>query len=122
MALASAAAVARHPHLAAAVGPGRVRVDLHTHTMWSGDSTTTPEEFAAELARTVAGFRASHPEIVYEGMGVSLPGRADAAGRLVLPRLTPYVPHQIRVDVDALPPDAEIVRDRETAVPSNSIP
>jgi outer membrane usher protein len=31
--------------------------------------------------------------------------------------MTPYVPHQIRVDVDALPPDAEIVRDRETAVP-----
>jgi len=44
-------------------------------------------------------------------------GETDSAGRLVLPRLTPYVPHQIRVDVDALPPDAEIVRDRETAVP-----
>jgi outer membrane usher protein len=44
-------------------------------------------------------------------------GSTDAAGRLVLPRMTPYVPHQIRVDVDALPPDAEIVRDRETAVP-----
>jgi predicted metal-dependent phosphoesterase TrpH len=49
MALASAEAVARHPHLAAAVGVGRVRVDLHTHTMWSGDSTTTPEEFAAAI-------------------------------------------------------------------------
>jgi outer membrane usher protein len=44
-------------------------------------------------------------------------GSTDRAGRLVLPRMTPYVPHQIRVDVDALPPDAEIVRDRETAVP-----
>lgn len=44
-------------------------------------------------------------------------GETDSAGRLVLPRLTPYVPHQIRVDVDALPPDAEIVRDRETVVP-----
>jgi predicted metal-dependent phosphoesterase TrpH len=49
MALASAEAVARHPHLAAAVGVGRVRADLHTHTMWSGDSTTTPEEFAAAI-------------------------------------------------------------------------
>ena len=44
-------------------------------------------------------------------------GSTDAEGRLVLPRVTPYVPHQVRVDVDALPPDAEILRDRETAVP-----
>lgn len=44
-------------------------------------------------------------------------GTTDTAGRLVLPRLTAYVPSQVRVDVDALPPDAEIVRDRETVVP-----
>ena len=37
-------AVARHPHLATPCRPGRVRVDLHSHTMWSGDSTSTPEE------------------------------------------------------------------------------
>ena len=37
-------AVARHPHLAAPRRPGWVRVDFHSHTMWSGDSTTTPEE------------------------------------------------------------------------------
>jgi predicted metal-dependent phosphoesterase TrpH len=37
-------AVRRHPHLAEPVPPGWVRVDLHTHTMWSGDSTTTPDE------------------------------------------------------------------------------
>jgi predicted metal-dependent phosphoesterase TrpH len=41
---ASAAAIARHPHLAEPVADGWVRVDLHSHTMWSGDSTTTPEE------------------------------------------------------------------------------
>jgi predicted metal-dependent phosphoesterase TrpH len=40
----SAVAVARHPHLGAPARPGWVRVDLHSHTMWSGDSTTTPEE------------------------------------------------------------------------------
>jgi predicted metal-dependent phosphoesterase TrpH len=45
----SAQAVARHPHLAAPQLDGRLRVDLHTHTMWSGDSTTTPEEFAAAI-------------------------------------------------------------------------
>lgn len=39
-----AAAVQRHPHLAAPVPAGWVRVDLHSHTMWSGDSTTTPDE------------------------------------------------------------------------------
>jgi predicted NBD/HSP70 family sugar kinase len=43
----------------------------------------TPEEFAAELARTVAAFRSSHPEVVCEGMGVSVPGRVDSAGRIV---------------------------------------
>jgi len=37
-------AVERHPHLAEPCPVGWVRVDLHSHTMWSGDSTTTPEE------------------------------------------------------------------------------
>jgi predicted metal-dependent phosphoesterase TrpH len=46
MVAASPEAVARHPHLAAPVPHGVVRVDMHTHTMWSGDSTTTPDEFA----------------------------------------------------------------------------
>jgi predicted metal-dependent phosphoesterase TrpH len=38
--------VARHPHLADPLPAGWVRVDMHSHTMWSGDSTTTPEELA----------------------------------------------------------------------------
>ena len=42
-------AVERHPHLGAPQVDGHVRVDLHTHTMWSGDSTTTPDEFAAAI-------------------------------------------------------------------------
>lgn len=37
-------AVARHPHLADPCPPGFVRVDCHSHTMWSGDSTTTIDE------------------------------------------------------------------------------
>ncbi len=28
---------------------GWVRVDMHSHTMWSGDSTTTPDELAAAV-------------------------------------------------------------------------
>jgi predicted metal-dependent phosphoesterase TrpH len=42
----SAEAAARHPHLNAPQREGWVRVDLHSHTMWSGDSTTTPDEIA----------------------------------------------------------------------------
>jgi len=37
-------AIERHPHLAEPCPPGWVRVDMHSHTMWSGDSTTTPDE------------------------------------------------------------------------------
>ncbi len=50
MALASPEASVRHPHLSHVQPEGRIRVDLHTHTMWSGDSTTTPDEFAAAVA------------------------------------------------------------------------
>ena len=40
-------ASARHPHLAAERAvQGWLRVDCHMHTMWSGDSTTTPDELA----------------------------------------------------------------------------
>lgn len=46
---ASPEAIARHPHLGEPQPAGRVRVDLHTHTMWSGDSTTTLDEFAAAV-------------------------------------------------------------------------
>ena len=38
-----------HPHLVDPLGPGRVRVDMHTHTMWSGDCTTTPDEIIEVL-------------------------------------------------------------------------
>lgn len=44
MPVAASEAIARHPHLASPVREGWVRVDLHSHTMWSGDSTTTPDE------------------------------------------------------------------------------
>lgn len=44
------AAIACHPHLAQPLPAGWVRVDLHSHTMWSGDSTTTPEEIEESVA------------------------------------------------------------------------
>lgn len=43
-------AAERHPHLADPRPPGTVRADCHSHTMWSGDSTTTPDELAAAVA------------------------------------------------------------------------
>ncbi|MEZ5215961.1 MAG: PHP domain-containing protein [Ilumatobacteraceae bacterium] len=45
-------AIARHPHLADPCPPGWVRVDLHSHTMWSGDSTTTPDELERSIAES----------------------------------------------------------------------
>lgn len=44
------AAVERHPHLADPVPEGFVRVDCHSHTMWSGDSTTTPDELVEAVS------------------------------------------------------------------------
>ncbi|MFZ4515679.1 MAG: PHP-associated domain-containing protein [Acidimicrobiia bacterium] len=38
-----------HPDLLRPRVPGRVRVDCHTHTCYSGDAVTTIEEFAAQL-------------------------------------------------------------------------
>jgi predicted metal-dependent phosphoesterase TrpH len=49
---ASADAVARHPHLAEPREPGRVRVDCHSHSMWSGDSTTTESELVEAVTAT----------------------------------------------------------------------
>ena len=49
MVAAAADAISRHPHLGRAQRAGCVRVDLHTHTMWSGDSTTTPDEFVVAV-------------------------------------------------------------------------
>ncbi|CAB4728928.1 unannotated protein [freshwater metagenome] len=50
MAVPSPAAVALHPHLASPLPAGWVRVDMHSHTMWSGDSTTTPDEIIEAVA------------------------------------------------------------------------
>ncbi|HSB87225.1 MAG TPA: PHP domain-containing protein, partial [Ilumatobacteraceae bacterium] len=47
-----AAAVARHPHLAEPSPAGWVRVDMHSHTMWSGDSTTTLDELTTAITES----------------------------------------------------------------------
>ena len=45
----SAEAVSRHPHLGLDRIEGHLRVDCHSHTMWSGDATTTPDELLASI-------------------------------------------------------------------------
>jgi len=45
-------AAARHPHLAHDKPDGWVRVDMHLHTMWSGDATTTPDELRDAIGET----------------------------------------------------------------------
>ncbi|MEM9134538.1 MAG: PHP domain-containing protein [Actinomycetota bacterium] len=52
MSAPSPEAIERHPHLAELRPEGWVRVDCHSHTMWSGDCTTTPDEMQEALAET----------------------------------------------------------------------
>lgn len=49
MPTASATAIERHPHLGEPKAVGSIRVDLHSHTMWSGDCTSTPDELVEAI-------------------------------------------------------------------------
>jgi hypothetical protein len=71
----SSDAVLRHPHLERPVRPGWVRVDLHSHTMWSGDSTTTPDELEAAV-------RASGIDVLCITDHSSIRGAVEMAPRL----------------------------------------
>ncbi len=50
MPAATPGAIERHPHLAGPRRDGWVRVDMHSHTMFSGDSTTTLDEIHDAVA------------------------------------------------------------------------
>jgi predicted NBD/HSP70 family sugar kinase len=63
------------------VGLSGVDARFVRQTSWP--TPTSPAAFVSEIARTVAAFKAAHPQLVCEGMGVSLPGRVDHSGRLV---------------------------------------
>jgi predicted metal-dependent phosphoesterase TrpH len=45
-------AVELHPHLREARRPGTVRVDMHSHTCYSGDAVTTLDELAERIEST----------------------------------------------------------------------
>ena len=62
---------------------GLAGVDARFVEQTSWPTPKDPEVFIRQLAKTVTLFRNAHPRIVCEGMGVSVPGRADRSGRLV---------------------------------------
>jgi hypothetical protein len=71
----SSDAVRRHPHLERPVRAGWVRVDLHSHTMWSGDSTTTPDELDEAV-------RASGIDVLCITDHASIRGAVEMSARL----------------------------------------
>jgi predicted NBD/HSP70 family sugar kinase len=63
------------------VGLGGVDARFLEQSSWR--TPEDPRAFIQALTRTVEDIRAAHPQLVCEGMGVSLPGRVDRHGRLV---------------------------------------
>ncbi len=63
---------------------GLANLNLHFLAQESLPTGKNPEKFVAELCTRIQRLIAAHPEVTYEGMGVSLPGRVDLAShRLV---------------------------------------
>jgi predicted NBD/HSP70 family sugar kinase len=62
---------------------GLAGVDARFLEQASWRTPEDPRTFIDILSRTVRSLRAAHPQILCEGMGVSLPGRVDRDGRLV---------------------------------------
>jgi predicted NBD/HSP70 family sugar kinase len=90
--------------LAADIRPETTRVGLAgldarflMQTAWV--TPDTPVEFARQLARTVAAFRGAHRQIRCEGVGISVAGRVNCAGRLVF---APNLPWKEPVDLKQL--------------------
>jgi predicted NBD/HSP70 family sugar kinase len=63
------------------VGLAGIDVRFVMQTTWP--TPRKPVAFAEALARTVESFRRTHRDMVFEGMGVSLPGRVSDCGRLL---------------------------------------
>src|ERR1700752_4790220 len=62
---------------------GLANVDARFVSQISWPTPRDAAGFARAVARSVSKFRASHPRMLCEGVGVSLPGRIDQDGRLV---------------------------------------
>jgi predicted NBD/HSP70 family sugar kinase len=66
---------------------GLAGVDARFIEQASWRTPATPVAFVHELARSVAALRSSHPRIVCEGIGISLPGRVKAGRLMFAPNL-----------------------------------
>ena len=80
--------VARAGILAADLRPdtttvGLAGIDARFLMQTTFPTPPAPTEFVTRLARTITRIRTSHPQVIYEGLGLSLPGRVDEGGRLV---------------------------------------
>lgn len=62
---------------------GLAGVDARFIEQESWRTPDDPRRFIDALTRTVRALRQAHPQVLCEGMGVSLPGRVDRDGRLV---------------------------------------
>ncbi len=61
-----------------------------------------PEKFIAELGTRIKALMKAHPEITYEGIGISLPGRVDlATGHLVFAPNLKWGPVDIQGPIEA---------------------
>ena len=80
---------------------GLAGVDARFVRQTSWPTPKSPAAFVSEVSRTVAAFRAAHPQTVCEGMGVSLPGRVDSGGRLMFAPNLGWAPVNIRELLEA---------------------
>ena len=62
---------------------GLAGIDARFVDQTSWRTERDPETWVQSVAQAVRKFRAAHPRVLCEGVGVSLPGRADADGRLI---------------------------------------
>jgi predicted NBD/HSP70 family sugar kinase len=76
------------------VGLAGIDARFVRQTAWQ--TPAEPARFVCELARTVAAFRSAHKQMVCEGLGISLPGRVDAAGNLVFAPNLGWAPINLR--------------------------
>jgi predicted NBD/HSP70 family sugar kinase len=62
---------------------GLAGVDARFLMQTTFPTPSAPADFGTRLARTITRIRTAHPQVIYEGLGLSLPGRVDESGRLV---------------------------------------
>jgi predicted NBD/HSP70 family sugar kinase len=82
------------------VGLAGLDAQFKAQETWS--TPPTPELFGARLAEAVTSLRAQHPATRVEGVGVSLPGRIDANGRLMFAPTLGWPPMDLRAMLESV--------------------